>query len=1196
MTLFTKQSVLCSSSLNHKPALVAVVCGDNSSSDTARNVEILNLRGQVVGAFQAESSILDITWSGHNVFPEYQSGLIAVLQSNNAISIWNPASILANEPKDPLSSFDTGSTIVQKIAFNPHNCHLAVMSATDVVVYDLSTSIKTPESFTLSTTTKASSAQYTSLAWNPKISTVLATSTSEGNAIIFDTGKHRREIYNVYSQDENSKIPSSSSVSWNSESSTLLAITSDSPALPVVQVWDLRDPKQPVMSFEHTSPVLAVNWCVADPGYIITSSQDNVCRMFSTHTKSFLGYLPTTLHSIKSIEWTQQNPQFISIRGQSPDSNVSSLSMISIHDIAHALVDETQKNTQAIVELVSEHPPNWMMQRVSIEQTVRGKKIVTPSSGWSVVSGGYGGHLVHSYADTYNATQSVSVVTTKHLTPPTESPVDPELVAALNTENLEEYLDRRADEATEETKVMLKAIKTLNSPNRTKELLHLIGFDMSDVRTDAEEEAFERAEEIRKREEKQRETEAKQRELQEQEQKRKEEEERQRAQKEMEEEMHNDDDEFFSTIAETTTEDSNEKEAPVSKQVEEEAPEEDKFWFSPSQQAVDRFNALSAADKERETAIEAKITVGDLKGAAELCLEKNPAEALVIASYASERVQRKILERVKETLGQSVSFIGLLQRVTEMKIGTVEWKEGCTRKEGSHLGWKKDAAIALTYLTPVEAQKTLGEMAERLERNPDATIKSSTDAVDKMAVPLLYLIAGRIGDAYRQWEVCEPTATLDACRQFRVQLERHLLLIQGSPAVAVSKDSIDLFIKCAFQLVSSGQAQESVSFIDGVLKSIRLTMGSQVRSEHPLSLLLTVRRLLEASFCLDDPAKIDAIVRAFNVHAPPSPKQGSRSAAVVQSKRPATQIPSKTTQPPRQVPQQPLPSNIDRPPHLPNKTHIPPIPSQPPQDNTLRSPHSSLPPPTQPPTILQTPIQQTPPTIKFPSGPKAPRANISIPLEPQEVHMKRIKGNPEPSHQYQQQHVQQIQPQHIQQQHIQQQHIQQHIQPQGMQQPMQFNTPQQQPQSFVQTPQQQSAVSTPQVTSGVPSEKVMEMVNKLDAMIEGSQHQNQQTKQACKTFASMIRQLVPHPQVDQPTFGLIKDFCSKTLTLTKQIANSSALSPDFVALIVDMASKCEQRDYEGALQSHRQIVVKFWDVAQGYAPQLKRMIEDMKKL
>jgi len=78
--------------------------------------------------------------------------------------------------------------------------------------------------------------------------------------------------------------------------------------LPELQIYDLRNPDGPVMTFEkgHVDGIHCVDWCSKDPTLLVTGGRDSkvvVWNYETTEKVTELNFSSSPDNQIKSVEW-----------------------------------------------------------------------------------------------------------------------------------------------------------------------------------------------------------------------------------------------------------------------------------------------------------------------------------------------------------------------------------------------------------------------------------------------------------------------------------------------------------------------------------------------------------------------------------------------------------------------------------------------------------------------------------------------------------------------------------------------------------------------------------------------------------------------------------------------------------------------------------------------------------------------------
>ncbi|KAI7957468.1 hypothetical protein MJO28_004563 [Puccinia striiformis f. sp. tritici] len=317
----------------------------DSSFSTDSKLEIwspfTNDSAESKGSVVLESRFHRLAW-GHAAGLRSR-GVIAAGMENAELDIWDPVKILAGEGREKalVSKMKNHNGPVKGLDFNPVKNNLLASGASkgEVFIWDLNNPIKPfapPSSRSLD--------DVTSVNWNHIVQSVLAASSNNGYTVVWDireaNGQKGREVATLSYSGASNQMPaygqpqpgmmggpqygsqwmgpaggrpgSVSSVVWHPENPTKLVTASDDDASPIVLVWDLRNARAPERILAgHEKGILSLAWCKQDPDLLVSCGKD--CRTICWNPSSgeIVAELPPSSNWSFQSDWCPRNPDLI---------------------------------------------------------------------------------------------------------------------------------------------------------------------------------------------------------------------------------------------------------------------------------------------------------------------------------------------------------------------------------------------------------------------------------------------------------------------------------------------------------------------------------------------------------------------------------------------------------------------------------------------------------------------------------------------------------------------------------------------------------------------------------------------------------------------------------------------------------------------------------------------------------------------
>jgi len=183
-----------------------------------------------------------------------------------------------------------------------------------LLILDVGRDISDPEPFKPGKKNPHEGSYVTSVSWNKEVANILASASENGLVALWDV-KANNSIF----QFKDSGVASSSNrnvvICWSKSISTQIAVTLDDEKQNVLQIWDLRNQKGPVIVIDkrHTKGINSMDWCETDQELILAASRDNkvVCWNYTQEEEP----LSETVLSAPAfdVKWSKKLPSIYSV-------------------------------------------------------------------------------------------------------------------------------------------------------------------------------------------------------------------------------------------------------------------------------------------------------------------------------------------------------------------------------------------------------------------------------------------------------------------------------------------------------------------------------------------------------------------------------------------------------------------------------------------------------------------------------------------------------------------------------------------------------------------------------------------------------------------------------------------------------------------------------------------------------------------
>ncbi|KAI8967510.1 hypothetical protein BDF20DRAFT_218787 [Mycotypha africana] len=419
-------------------------------------------------------------------------GIIASGMKTGELELWDASAILDGKSADECLILRNSMhmSVLRSLDFNIFQTNLLATAGdrNEVYIWDLENPFKPYSPGARSVKME----HITDVAWNCQVKHILATSSSNGYAVVWDL-RHKKEVMALPPTGQLNGGSPISSIAWHPDIATQIVTAINDNQNPIISLWDLRHAQSPEKILNgHTKGVLDVSWCQQDSGLLTSSGQDCRTLCWNPNTGELDGEITRKSKWTFEIEWCPRNPDLLATA--SFDGN------IDIYSIQGRLNPKEDSNKQSMHAFVPDNPSDAAMYDTTF---INSNAISCPSfelkraPKWLQrpvgASFGFGGKIVHHHQ---NCVKLSSVRK------------DPEIVQrseqleSVSEEDLESYKqfveNRICNDDTNDQE--WKVLRTLFSTNAREELIQCLGFEREEVTKTA----YELIEKLRKKEEQQR--------------------------------------------------------------------------------------------------------------------------------------------------------------------------------------------------------------------------------------------------------------------------------------------------------------------------------------------------------------------------------------------------------------------------------------------------------------------------------------------------------------------------------------------------------------------------------------------------------------------------------------------------------------------------------------------------------------------
>jgi protein transport protein SEC31 len=217
----------------------------------------------------------------------------------------------------------------------------------EVIITDLKDP-KNPSVYSPGAKTAGPTSDISCVAWNRKVSHILASTSHNGQSVVWDL-RMKRPVTSF--TDPASKGGRSSVIEWHPELPTRVMIASEDDRSPTLQVWDLRNAFAPLTELRgHHKGILSASWCPHDQNLLISCGKDNRTICWDPETATALCELPSAGNWTFDVRWSPSMVGLVSCASFDGE--------VSLYSLQDAGVTVTADGFQE----VTMRPPKWLQR------------------------------------------------------------------------------------------------------------------------------------------------------------------------------------------------------------------------------------------------------------------------------------------------------------------------------------------------------------------------------------------------------------------------------------------------------------------------------------------------------------------------------------------------------------------------------------------------------------------------------------------------------------------------------------------------------------------------------------------------------------------------------------------------------------------------------------------------------------------
>ncbi|RSL54502.1 Protein transport protein SEC31 [Fusarium duplospermum] len=432
--------------------------------DLALDDQEQGLELQPVASITTDARFYDVAWGPPN--DDHPKGIIAGALENGSLDLWDAEKLIAGDSDALISQTSKHTGPIKTIQFNPLKPQILATAGAkgELFIYDVN-DIANP--FRLGNTA-ARSDDIECLAWNQRVSHILATGGNGGFVTVWDLKTKKASL------TLNNSRKAVSSIAWDPNHSTKLLTATPDDNTPVILMWDLRNSNAPERTLQgHESGVLSLSWCSQDSDLLLSSGKDNRTIVWNPNTGERYGELPEVTNWTFLTRFNPHNPNLSAtasfdgkitvqtLQNTNPDtSKTAAEKNLDDEDFFRAAQDQPQDASWTLSKA-----PNWFERPIG-------------------ASFGFGGKVVVFKANPVQAGQkrSSKIVISNFSIDSDVSSATEKFQEAIASGDISAICADRIEQAkSEEEKADWQVMETLVGDNPRSKIVDYLGFNEEDL-------------------------------------------------------------------------------------------------------------------------------------------------------------------------------------------------------------------------------------------------------------------------------------------------------------------------------------------------------------------------------------------------------------------------------------------------------------------------------------------------------------------------------------------------------------------------------------------------------------------------------------------------------------------------------------------------------------------------------------------
>ncbi|KAA6375190.1 MAG: hypothetical protein EZS28_029284, partial [Streblomastix strix] len=311
-----------------RPVRLAAARHPGNNNDNTAGLALIDIDGTVLARSGLGSRYTSIAWSKADSIKGEELGIIAASHSDGVIDLISASKLLDGQEQSLLGNIQTKINPFIQLDFSQHaEGLLLAVSTRDIRLYDISAGIDNIVEYSKKEGLELDlNEQYVSAKWNKKVNKVFGVLNSKGVMITYKVndqdktysqwtiidGGHLQKDKEEQEENQKEKNIQYESLDFNSVIATQFVIIGQIEGKGSVRVFDMRNANDPIIDFIldnqqqqvnktqkkdkevksiKNNKLVSVDWCSADPNYIVACNEEGISYCWSLASKRLLGEL-----------------------------------------------------------------------------------------------------------------------------------------------------------------------------------------------------------------------------------------------------------------------------------------------------------------------------------------------------------------------------------------------------------------------------------------------------------------------------------------------------------------------------------------------------------------------------------------------------------------------------------------------------------------------------------------------------------------------------------------------------------------------------------------------------------------------------------------------------------------------------------------------------------------------------------------